>query len=190
MGRTVTPSSGTTRRANRDEPGVGDHPMKGTDGEPVDVPRAHEGLERLDERVARMSPQGLGELMGLHDGRQVGEEDSSRAQGARDGLDEMPGARADRRPRAVHRLLLPEPLFARAAGARPGWSPRPCGSGYWRAPSREILPLLVRDDLAFRPHRAQEGQSQGARAHARLEHARGRGRYRPRRGPWPGPSDR
>ncbi len=102
-----------------------------------------------------MPAQRLGQLVGLDDRGHVGDEDAARAQHACDGLDEQPrlGQVEDG---AVDLLLLGEPLFhGPEADGQVRHFPHPHLNVRERAP-REVFALLIRDDLALGPDRAQK----------------------------------
>src|SRR5262245_16033582 len=152
------------------EPGVGHHPMKGPHRGPVDVPRPEQRLERLDQRVPRMTPERLAQLVRLDDRGHIGEEDAARAQHAGHRIDESPGL-GQIEHRAVDGLLFGESLFH---GPEPDGEVRDLTHPKLDVRQRaaaEILALLVAHDPPARPHRAQERERERPRAHPGLEYA-------------------
>src|SRR5205807_2684887 len=64
----------------REESRVGDHPVGRPHAQPVDVPRAHQDLDRLDHREGARGPQRFDRLSDLGDRGDVAQEDSARDQ--------------------------------------------------------------------------------------------------------------
>ena len=112
----------------------------------------------------------LGDLVRLHDGRHVAEEDPARSQRRRDEAREPPRLGQIEQD-AIDRLLLGETVFH---GPEPdhqiGHLAEPHVNVRERPP-RELVTLLVGDDPALRTDGSQKGERQGAGAGAGLQHA-------------------
>ena len=101
-----------------------------------------------------MTPERLGELVRLDDGRQVGQEDATRPEDGRHQIHETPGL-GQVEDRAIHRLLLGQAFLH---GAQAHDEVRHLAHAQVdigeRAPA-EVLALLVAHDLALGAHRAK-----------------------------------
>src|SRR5215213_2434885 len=150
---------------NREEAGVGHHPMVRTYGGAVDVPAAVEALDGagVDPPALQCFPR----LRRLDDARRVGQEDSASEQDALGVGDDAPRlgeVEDDAIERAVvDALVAVAQLHAVAIEHRSAEEAADVGTG----PVGEVLAELVADDVGTPP---EHGHRQRPRAHAGLEH--------------------
>src|SRR5206468_5812937 len=153
-----------------DESGMSDHPVERTNRLALDVPGPIKRLEGLDERPVGLALERLRDLVRLHDGRHVAEEDPARSQRRRDQARELPGLGQIEQD-AVDRLLLGETVFH---GPEPDHQIGHLAESHVNVgerPSRELVALLVSDDSTLRTDGSQKGERQGAGAGPGLQHA-------------------